>query len=154
MTANATRTRNDSAAGRRGPDAKRATAAESGRHAADWLERAATWASAAIVLALLALLAWDAARSDAPPAFRTQLEPPRAAGSSFHVPVTVHNVGDAPAQGVEVTVSVRVGDSTAAEGSFTIDWLPGRSSRRGVAVLAANPTRGRIAAEVRGYTEP
>ena len=135
-------------------DTKRATAGKSDRHAADRLERGATWASAAIMLGLLGLLGWDAARSDAPPSFRTQLEPPRAAGASFHVPVTVHNVGDAPAQGVEVTVSIRLGDSTAAEGSFTIDWLPGRSSRRGVAVLGANPTRGRIAAEVRGYTEP
>ena len=154
MTANATRTRKDSAAGRKGADAKRATAGESDRHAADWFERAATWASAAILLALLGLLAWDAVRSDAPPEFRTQIQPPRAVGSWFHVPVTVHNVGDAPAQGVEVTVSVRVGDSTAAEGSFTIDWLPGRSSRRGVAVLGADPARGRIAAAVRGYTEP
>src|SRR5688572_28960121 len=154
MTANATRTRKDSAAARQSADAKRATAGGSDRHAADWLERAATWASAAIVLALVGLLAWDAARSDAPPAIRTQLEPPRAAGSSFHVPVTVHNDGDAPAQGVEVTVSVRVADSTAAEGSFTIDWLPGRSSRRGVAVLGADPAHGRITAAVRGYTEP
>jgi len=154
MTANATRTRKGSAPERHDAVTKRATAEEPDRHEADWLERGATWASAAIVLALLGLLAWDAARSDSPPAFRTQLEPSRAAGSSFHVPVTVHNVGDAPAQGVEVTVSVRVGDSTAAEGSFTIDWLPGRSSRRGVAVLGANPARGRIAAEVLGYTEP
>jgi|SRR5687768_15619482 len=153
MPANATRTRKDSAGGH-GAESKRASAGQSGRRGADWLELAASWASAVVVLALLGLLAWDAARSDAPPAFLMQVEPPRAAGSLFHVPVTVHNVGDAPAQGVEVTVSVRVGDSTAAEGSFTIDWLPGRSTRRGVAVLGADPARGRVAAEVRGYTEP
>ena len=111
----ATRTRKDSAARNHGTEAKRATAGEPNRQA-DWLERAATWASAAIVLALLGLLMWDAARSDAPPAFRTQVEAPRAAGSVFHVPVSVHNDGDAPAQGVEVTVSVSVGDSTTEIG--------------------------------------
>jgi uncharacterized protein (TIGR02588 family) len=119
----------------------------------DWLERLASWMSAALLAALVAFLVWDAARPDLPAAFRVRVEEPSVVGGQLHVPVIVENVGDRAARAVEVSVSS--GDrGSPAEAAFTIDWLPGRSSRRGVAVLPAGPSPTRLNAEVRGFVEP
>jgi len=122
----------------------------------DWLERTFSWLSGALVLALLASLAWDAAHDDRPAAFRVSVGPPAAVGSAVHVPVTVHNTGERAAQGLEVTVTlVRAGGGEAPEASFTLDWLAGRSSRRGVAVFPRAEAAGaRATAAVTGFAEP
>jgi uncharacterized protein (TIGR02588 family) len=126
---------------------------EQGSDSPDWLERVASWMSAAVLAAFVVFLVWDGLRTDLPAAFRVRVGEPALIGAQLHVPVTVDNVGDRAARAVEVSVSS--GDSgSAAEGAFTIDWIPGRSSRRGVAVLPAGPSNSRVSAEVRGYVDP
>ena len=122
----------------------------------DWLERAFSWASGALVLVLLAYLLWDAAHDDRPAAFRLAVERPTAVGGAVHVPVTVHNDGDLAAQQLEVTVRLaRAAGGAPAEASFTLDWLAGRSTRRGVAVFPREEALGaRATAEVVGYAVP
>ncbi|HVE79195.1 MAG TPA: hypothetical protein VNA89_10055 [Gemmatimonadaceae bacterium] len=117
----------------------------------DWLEGLATWASALLLAALLAFLAWDAMGEHRAPEFRTEVERPRTVGGRHHIPVVVHNLGDLAAKAVQVSVTP-AGDS-AATASFTIDWLPGHSRHRGVAIFA-KPPAGPLRAEVTGYSEP
>ena len=127
----------------------------------DWLERSFSWASGLLVLALLANLLWDAAHEDRPAAFETTVERPVAAGTAVHVPVLVRNTGDRAVQGLEVTVTLESSGGAGGAGgappeaSFTLDWLAGRSERRGVAVFPRASAEGaRATAEVTGFGVP
>lgn len=121
----------------------------------DWLETAFSWASGALVVALLAYLLRDAAHDDQPAAFRLSVGTPVGMGSAVHVPVTVHNTGDRAVQGLGVTVKLERDGQTASEASLTFDWLAGRSSRRGMAVFPrASVSGARATAEINGFAEP
>ena len=63
------------------------------------------------------------------------------------------NVGDEAAREVEVRVVTEAGE-TGPEGHFSLDWLPGRSTRRGVAVLPRSVPVEQLRAEVSGYAKP
>jgi uncharacterized protein (TIGR02588 family) len=118
------------------------------------LERLASWASGLLVLALAVFLAWDAARTHAPATLQARGEAPRAAGTSFQLPIVVSNSGDEPAQDVLVHVELRAGKNAPVEADLTLDWLAGNSRRRIVAVLPVDPSLGQLVVEVRGFIEP
>lgn len=121
----------------------------------DWLERGFSWASGALVTALLAYLAWDAQREASPTEFRVRVDSVVQVGEMIHVPVRVDTLGHRAAQTVEVTVTLR-GASDASEGkSFTLDWLAGKSTRRGMAVFPRGPEpASRATAQVTGFAVP
>ena len=119
----------------------------------DALELIVTWISGVLFLGLLGFLLWDARQPSDPPAFETVIEAREVRGSYGYVTVAVRNVGDEAARSVEVRVTPESGDP-ASEAHFTIDWLPGRSTRRGVAVLSQRVDLGRLRAEVAGYAKP
>ena len=119
----------------------------------DALELIVTWISGVLFLGLLGFLIWDASQRSDPPSFETVIEAREQRGMYGYVTVAVRNVGDEAARSVEVRVMPESGEA-AAEAHFTIDWLPGRSTRRGVAVLAQGVDLGRLRAEVIGYAKP
>ena len=119
----------------------------------DALELIVTWISGVLFLALVGFLLWDAFQPSNPPSFETTIEAQEQRGSHAYVTVAVRNLGDEAARSVEVRVTPGSGDA-AAEAHFTLDWLPGRSTRRGVAVLSQPFDRGRLRAEVVGYAKP
>ena len=119
----------------------------------DSLELIATAVSALLLAALIGFLVWDAFQPLRPAEFETVVGAPERRGSQLYVPVAVRNLGDEAARVVEVEVRV-AGAPSGFEGRFTIDWLPGRSTRRGIAVFSAVPTEGQFAASIRGYAEP
>jgi uncharacterized protein (TIGR02588 family) len=120
---------------------------------ADPLELVVTWISGALLAAMLGFLVWDAFQPSRAPAFETSIESQAQRGSSTHVTVAVRNVGDEAARTVEVRVIPEAGGARA-EAHFTLDWVPGRSTRRGVAVFPQAVGLGRLRAEVTGYAEP
>jgi uncharacterized protein (TIGR02588 family) len=117
---------------------------------ADALELAATWTSVVLIAALIAFLVWDAFQPSRPAAFEATTEAASTRGGQLYVPVAVRNVGDEAAR----MVQVRVSGPGGAEGRFTIEWLPGRSTRRGVAVLPSDAVGTPLKAQVEGYSEP
>jgi len=76
----------------------------------------------------------------------------------YRYPIDVRNAGDEAARSVVVHVELIGSDSTIAESDLTVDWLPGRSSRRIVAVFDRPPSPelspDSVTAEVRGYLVP
>lgn len=120
---------------------------------ADALELGATWVSAILLAALIAFLVWDAFQPSRPAAFETKIEAASRRGSQIYVPVVVRNVGDEAARMVQVKVTAE-GAAPGDEGHFTIEWIPGKSSRRGIALLPGNAPAARLQAEVEGYSEP
>ena len=119
----------------------------------DALELIVTWISGVLFLGLLGFLLWDARQPSDPPSFETVIEATEQRGSHGYVTVSVRNVGDEAARSVEVRVAPEAGES-ATEAHFTLDWLPGRSTRRGVAVLPRSVDLGRLRADVIGYAKP
>jgi len=119
----------------------------------DPLELIVTWISAVLLAAMLAFLIWDATRASNPPSFEASIESLEQRGSYAYVTVAVRNRGDDAARAVEVRVVPEAGDK-ASEAHFTLDWLPGRSTRRGIAVFPQTVALGRLRAEVAGYAEP
>ena len=120
----------------------------------DWLEVLATWVSGALVLAVIAVLVWDAAHPDRPAALEATAGAPKQVGTRWHVPITVRNTGDVGVQEVDVGVALTGADTTVDDLTIRIDWLPGRSERQVYAVFKVNPARGRLAAEVQSFDEP
>ncbi len=120
---------------------------------ADWLERTATIVSAALVLALLALLLWDAFHPDEGPQLEATVGHTRIVGTQHYLFVNVENTGDEAAREVEVSVDLATLDSTD-HATFRIDWLPGKSVRHGVVILPRSPSVGTVRARVTGYAEP
>jgi uncharacterized protein (TIGR02588 family) len=121
----------------------------------DWLERGFSWASGALVIVLLAYLAFDARREASATEFRVRVDSVVQIGEMIHVPVRVDNLGHRAAQTVEVTVTLTGASGASEERSFTLDWLAGSSTRRGMAVFprASGPS-SRARAYVTGFAVP
>ena len=122
-------------------------------HHTDWIERTATIISALIVATLLALLLWDAIRTHSAAELEARPGEHRAVGALHYLEVSVENRGDRAVRDVEVDVSLAAGDSTD-QASFTIDWLPGKSSRHGMVIFPRDPSTGTVRAVVTGFAEP
>lgn len=105
---------------------------------ADWVERTATIVSGLLVASLVALLLWDAFRTHMPAEVTATAGKVRAVGSQHYLSVSVENTGDRAVRDVEISVSLTAADSTD-EAIFTVDWIPGKSRRHGIAILRATP---------------
>lgn len=119
----------------------------------DALELIVTWISGVLFAAILAFLIWDARQPSEPPSFETSIESQEQRRSFTYVTVAVRNLGDEAAREVEVRV-VADPSSAQSDGHFTLDWLPGRSTRRGVAVFQRSVSLQNLRAEVAGYAKP
>lgn len=109
--------------------------------------------SIALVAALLTFLVWDAVQPSREAEFETRIETASRRGARLYVPVAVKNLGDEAARMVEVDVRPSGADDAAAA-RFTIEWLPGRSTRRGIAVFPDSMSHQVLRAEVKGYAAP
>jgi uncharacterized protein (TIGR02588 family) len=123
---------------------------QGGRTAAEWL----TFAAACLVLlAVLALIAFQVPGSDQPAAPHAQVASVRGVGSRFHVEVDVRNDGDDTAANVQVTAELVIGPETMA-GDQTIDFLAGGEEEHLVFVFADDPAGGELTVEVTGFADP
>lgn len=122
--------------------------------AINWLEKVATVISGLLLLVIVAVLAWDGLRENRPAALTAiSAGVGEVRGESWYVPVGVHNAGDEAVRDVVIAVEVTV-DGRTEEGTFTVDWLPGRSRREGVAVLPKATVGHPLKATVKGYLLP
>jgi len=120
----------------------------------DWVERLATLISALLVLAVVAVLVWDAVHPDRPASLDASAGTPRKVGTHWHVPIVVRNSGDVAVQEVNVSVGLEHPDTAVKGIDVRIDWLPGRSQREIDAVFAVDPSRGKLRADVESFDEP
>lgn len=120
----------------------------------DWVERVATILSALVVLAVVAVLVWDAVHADRPPALEASSGMPKLIGRYWHVPITVRNEGDVAVQEVGVRVALERPDTAATNIDIRIDWLPGRSEREIDAIFSVDPARGKLTTQVQSYDAP
>lgn len=127
---------------------------ERSRTEPNWLERVVTAASGIALLIIVAVLIWDGVRPNRPAAVvAVSAGVGEVRGESWYVPVAVRNAGDEAVRDVQVTVELLLNGKTE-EGSFTVDWLPGRSTRQGVAVLPREAAGRDLKTTVKGFVIP
>lgn len=107
-----------------------------------------------LVLGTIGVLLADA-RADGPraPAIAVRADSVTVAGDRFLVHFTARNDGRETAADVGIAGALIAGDSTETSRA-TLDYLPGRSERRGGLTFAADPRRGTLRLWAEGYQEP
>lgn len=123
------------------------------KNALEWTVFAA---GVALVFSTLAFLAYDAATAgDAPPDLKVELGRPEGPGPPFRIPVTVANLGDRSAEGVQVEVVLEGPGGEREQAGYEVAFVPRGSRRQGRVVFRQDPAAARsIAARVAGYEVP
>ena len=78
----------------------------------------------------------------------------RAEGEQFLLPVEITNTGEQTASSVSVTVSLMVDGEEEQSADFSVDFLAGGASERGVALFTTDPATGEITVTAVSYMEP
>lgn len=121
-----------------------------GHSAAEWITLVL---SSLLIAGIVASVAYfTVTRGDAPPSFvaETQSAETRGDPGVFYVPVTVTNIGDEPAQQIQVRVELQSGEQTETA-VFTIELLAAGESEEGTAVFRTDPARGEMQTVVESF---
>ena len=126
----------------------------------NWLEWLVFAVGLALVAGTLAYLVYHGATmGSAPPSIEVRLGTPEQLAHNFIVPVTVINLGDVTAEGVQIEVTLEAaegaGEQAAERGEFMVAFLPRRAVREGWVAFQRDPRAGgRLTARVLGYEKP
>lgn len=118
------------------------------------------WVIAALGLVLvvgtIALTLHDALGSpDAPPSLVVRADSVVALdGAGFLVRFTAENRGERTAADVPITGELRVGADSTESSEATLDYVPGRSRRRGGLYFRSDPRRGTLELRAGGFQDP
>lgn len=106
------------------------------------------------IVALVGVLVVEwAARPSTPPTFRTRVETVHLVDGTFHVPVTVENIGSQAAAGVQVGAELDLGIGTL-NAEEVLDFLAPGESTTVTFVFARDPRQGNLSVSVRAFEEP
>jgi uncharacterized protein (TIGR02588 family) len=116
------------------------------------------WIAAAIGVVLLLgaigqLLVSALGRDETPPDIVLTVERVTERSESFVVTIRASNHGGAAAAEVEIEGTLRLDDGTETS-TFTLDYLPPRSERRGGLLFSAHPGTGELILRARGFASP
>lgn len=108
-----------------------------------------------LTLGVVGSLVWDAASGGRrPPDPRVELGAPQPRGQGWSVPVTVRNVGEETAEGVQVLVVLELPGGEREEAELEMPFVPRRSKREGWVHFVHPPASGRLSGRVTGYEQP
>lgn len=116
-------------------------------------ERVTFAVSAALLLAIVAVIVLQLFGDETPPAPVATVERVRLVADRYHVTVKVDNEGDQTAASVQVTAELDVAGQTST-GDQTIDFLAGGEEARVAFVFDDDPGDGELTVVVSGYTIP
>ncbi|HEX2079114.1 MAG TPA: TIGR02588 family protein [Longimicrobium sp.] len=111
--------------------------------------------SAALVLSVLALLAYDAVvRPQTPPAVEVRADTVLQAGGLWLVEFEAFNRGHNTAAAVKVEGRISGAAGEVETSEAVVDYVPGRSRRRGGLFFRHDPRVHRLELRALGYQEP
>lgn len=131
----------------------------SGRHGrakAPWLELVIA-VGGAFTLALMAgYLLRDAfdGSADRPPDIVLERGEPVAQSTGWHVPFRVRNLGDRPAEAVELRAELKLAGGSREEAALTLDFLPPRGTVEGAFLFTRDPDGKTLRVWSAGYLVP
>lgn len=120
------------------------------------LEWVAAILGALIALALLGLIAWDAATGPrrVPPALVVQPEQVVRNAGGYVVRFVARNRTDDTAAGVQVEGVLKQGGTEVERSQATIDYVPGNGHRRGGLIFTRDPAAHSLELRATGYQQP
>ena len=124
--------------------------------AASPLEWLAATLGALIALALLGLIAWDAATGPGrvPPALVIQPEQVERNAGGYVVQFIARNRADDTAASVHVEGVLKQGGTEVETSQTTIDYVPANGHRRGGLIFTRDPAAHTLELRATGYQQP
>jgi uncharacterized protein (TIGR02588 family) len=124
------------------------------RNESRW-ERVAAAVSAALVLFVLGLLSYDAvARPQTPPSVEVRADTVLQSGGMWLVEFEAFNRGHNTAAAVKVEGRIRGAAGEEETSEAVLDYVPGRSRRRGGLFFRQDPRGRGLELRAHGYQEP
>ena len=120
------------------------------RSLAEWVSLGV---SAAVVLAVVALILAQVPGEDEPAAPAARIDEVREVEGSYHVEVMVENLGHAAATQVQVVAELTTPEATYT-GDQTVEILSGGAERSLVFVFTEDPSSGDLRVDVSGFATP
>lgn len=120
----------------------------------NWLEWTVFGLSAVIILAVVAVLAFEAATvADSPPQLSISLGDAVTQPAGYSIPLTVENTGGNTAENVNLELTIEHNGETET-GECQIAFVPRQSSGECWVMLSENPQDGEVKARVLGFEQP
>jgi uncharacterized protein (TIGR02588 family) len=113
--------------------------------------------SIAILVAVFGAITWfyfTRNSADAVIEVKPRAELTRQIADAYYVPIEITNTGGRTAADVQVVVSHASGDDHKETSQFSIQFLAGGATSRGMAVFHTDPASGEITVDVISYLEP
>ena len=119
----------------------------------EWISAAI---GAAITLALLGFIAWEAAVGTraAPAAVTLEASALHRTPAGFTVQVTARNRTDSTAAAVQIEGTLGKGGAEVEKSEATLSYVPGQSERKAALVFTKDPRRHDLSLRVTGYEAP
>ncbi|MCF3642150.1 TIGR02588 family protein [Rhizobium sp. TRM95111] len=125
------------------------------RHEAHWIEWLTGLVSAALVLAIVAWIAYEAIRrEDTPPDLTITVLDTRRTGSGHRVTFEIRNAAPTSAAAVTVVGEIRGGDSVLDRAEVIFDYVPAESKAKGALIFEDDPAAGMLVIRPTGFTDP
>lgn len=126
-----------------------------GRHGVPTLEWITAGLGAAIVIATVLFIGYEAVTdSGGPPLLTAAVEGVQPAGGHYVVLVVVANSGQRAAAEVTIEATLHAGDGALSRSEARLDFVPGRSRRRAGLLFDTDPREGSLRVRVHGYATP
>ena len=130
--------------------------ADQGREKTPWVELAIGGCGALLLASMAGYLLLDAFGGDAERPADIDLEAGEFArqGERWRAPVRVRNLGDRPAEAVELRAELELAGGGIEEAALTVAFLPPKGEVRGAFLFEEDPSGGELRLRAVGYLEP
>lgn len=118
------------------------------------IEKIFTVISGILIVAITIYLGKESLAKQTPAAFVLKPSDPIERGDFKAIDVYIENTGDQAAKAVNLTGEVLGSDGKPIEAEATLDWLPGRSTRRATLIFPPDAPTTSPQLEITGYEEP
>lgn len=118
------------------------------------LEKIFTVLSLILITAIVVYLGKESLATQTPAAFILKPADPIKRGDFKAIDVYIENTGDRAAKAVNLKGEVPGPDGKPVEAEATLDWLPGRSTRRASLIFPPDAPTTAPQLEIIGYEEP
>ncbi len=128
---------------------------EDAEHQVPWLEWVASGIGLLLVLGIFGVIGWQAFNgATTPPVVTVEVENVAPVEGGYRVLFRARNsAGEAAAQ-VEIKGTLSAAGTDAEISRVVLDYIPGRSERRGGLFFVRDPRSGALAVRATGFAEP
>ena len=122
-----------------------------------WVEKVVSGISLLLLLAAIGYLVWEGVGQTQPPSFDATVKSvrhPLVDGGDYYVLLEVRNKGGLSVQNLGIDAQVKDGQTTLAQTSTSLSWLPAYSKREVTVILGADPGEHTLEISFSGFENP